>query len=338
MPKNRNAQLRYQIIDRCLKNRGRRWTWQDILEKVNEGLRKDDDKSEGIGKTTLYEDLKNIEYRIYKLEIQKIKEGKTTYLRYANSADSINNQPLSETEAKQLKAAIMVISRFKGAPQFDWIHEIIPILESKMGLLKTDREIISFESNIDYSGAVHIPALFNAILNMRVVRLSYQDFKSPIAYEQEIHPQYLKQYNSRWFIMSFMDKWGHKPQTHALDRIKEIQEVKTQYRSVKDFDWENYFSDMIGVSKFDKGPIEVKLLILDDEQAAYINTKPLHQSQKKMRKVENGYETSITVIHNYELEKQLLSFGERVIVLEPITLKDILKERAKKLHIFYQEM
>lgn len=336
MPKNRNALLRYQVIDRCLKNRGRKWTWKDIQMKVNEALYEDDPESEGIGKTTLYEDLKNIE-KIYKLEIEKIKESKTTFLRYANPSDSINNQPLSETEAKQLKAAIMVISRFKGPPQFDWIHEIVPILESKMGLLKTDREIISFESNIDYSGAIHIPTLFNAIHNKRALKLTYQDFRSPMAYEVEIHPQYLKQYNSRWFIMSFMDKWAGKPQIHALDRIKEIKELDTEYRFVKDFDWDNYFSDMIGVSRFDTGSVLVRLLILDDEQAAYIDTKPLHQSQKKMKKVEGGYETSITVIHNYELEKQLLSFGERVLVLEPLTLRESLQTRIKKLCAVYEK-
>src|SRR5579875_1488046 len=157
MPANRNALLRYQIIDKCLRNRGRRWTWQDIIQKVNEGLQADNPKSNGIGKTMLYEDLKNIEYKIYKLEIERIKEGKTTYLRYADPDASINNQPLSDKEAMQIKDAIMVISRFKGLPQFEWIHEIIPILESKMGLIETEREIISFESNIDYTGARHIP-------------------------------------------------------------------------------------------------------------------------------------------------------------------------------------
>lgn len=335
MPANRNALLRYQIIDKCLRNRGRQWTWQDILDEVNEALIADNPNSNGIGKTTLYEDLKSIEYKIYNLEIEKIKDGKTTYLRYANPNDSINSQPLSEKEAKQLRAAIMVISRFKGMPQFEWIHEIIPILESKMGLIETEKEIISFESNLDYSGAIHIPALYNAIQNRKALKLSYQDFKSAFPYEVEIHPQYLKQFNSRWFVMSFTEKWANRPQTHALDRIKEIQEVKTKYITVKDFDWDDYFADMIGVSKFDKGPIEVKLLILDDEQASYINTKPLHQSQKRLKKVEGGYETSINVIHNYELEKLILSFGERIKVLSPLILRDKIKERVNKLINYY---
>ena len=337
MPANRNAILRYQIIDKCLRNRGRRWTWQDIIDKVNEGLLADNPKSNGIGKTTLYEDLKNIEYKIYNLEIEKIKEGKTTYLRYADSNASINNQPLSEKEAKQIRDAIMVISRFKGLPQFEWIHEIVPILESKMGLIETEKEIISFESNLDYTGAKHIPTLYNAIQNKKALKLTYQDFKSPIAYEIEIHPQYLKQFNSRWFIMSFIDKWEDKPQINALDRILEIEESKTKYRTVKDFNWDDYFSEMVGVSRSEVNPVEVKILITDEVEASYINTKPLHQSQRKLKKVEGGYETSIFVIPNIELEKLILSFGENVKILSPVSLKEKIKSRAEKLNQHYNE-
>lgn len=337
MPTNRNALLRYQTIDKCLSNRSRKWTWKKILEKVNEALIADNPKSSGIGKTTLYEDLKNIEYKIYNIEIEKIKEGKTTYLRYANPNDSINSQPLSDQEGKKIKDAIMVISRFKGLPQFEWIYEIIPVLESKMGLIEMEKEIISFESNLDYTGSKHISALYAAIQNRKVVKLSYQSFKNPFPIEIEIHPQYLKQYNSRWFVMSFIDEWGEKPQINALDRIIEIEESNTEYQSIVDFNWQDYFSDMVGVSRPDSEVVEVKILITDEIEASYINTKPLHQTQKKLKKVDAGYETSIFVIPNIELEKLVLSFGENVKILSPGSLKEKIKDRVDKLNQHYCE-
>jgi len=338
MPITRNALLRYQTIDKCLRNRGRRWTWQDILEEVNDALTIVDPKSGGIGKTTLYDDLKNMEFNIYHLEIERIKEGKNSYLRYANPNDSINSQPLSEKEAEQLRAAIMVISRFKGMPQFEWVHEIIPIIESKMGLVKLEKEIISFESNLDYSGAEHIPALFNAILNKLCIRITYQSFKSKDLQEFEVHPQYIKQYNNRWFLMHLEEKWGNKPQIKALDRIKAIIELSKPYLEIRGVNWEDYFSDMIGVTRFDKEPVEIKLLITDAEQAAYIETKPLHETQKKMRKTALGYETSITVIPNYELEKLILSFGERVVILTPPELCGTIKSKAEKMAANYDNI
>lgn len=335
MPINKNALLRHQIIDSCLRNRGRKWTWKNILDRINEEIFKLYPQNCGISKTTLYEDLKDIEYRIYKLEIEKVKEGRTIYLRYLNANDSITKTPLNEVEISQLKAAISIISRFKGLPQFDWLYEIIPILESKLGLLDVKKEIISFDSNIDYLGGKHIPTLLNAILNKRVLLLSYQNFKSRSGFEIEVHPQYLKQYNSRWYLMSFSNEWGDKPQTHALDRITNIHEVQTKYCEQPNFDWDEYFSDIIGVTKYSKDPIEVKLLIMDEEQASYIETNPLHQSQKKLKKVNNGFITSISIIPNYELEKIILSFGERIKVISPQSLVDTIKLRISKMTVNY---
>ena len=335
MPSNRNAQLRHQIIDRCLQNKGRKWTWKDIQKKINEALIEDNPKSKGIGKTTFFEDLKDIEYRIYKSEIKKTVVGKTTYYSYADSNYSINNHLLSETEAAQLKSAIMVLSRFKGMPQFEWINEIIPMLESKMGLVKTDQEVISFENNPEYVGLSNISDLFNAVVNKRVLKISYCDFKSSVAYDVEFHPYHLRQYNSRWFVFGYNPLAAYKIQNLALDRIKKIEEISEEYKPA-DIDWEDYFFDMIGVTKFSVEPVEIKLLITDAEQAAYIETKPIHHSQKKLKQVEGGYETRIKVIPNYELEKLILSFGERVKILSPKSISQKLRMRITKLYFLYE--
>jgi hypothetical protein len=333
-----NVLFRYMELDKCLSNTGRKWTWEDLLEKINLAIEINFPGSNGISKTTLFDDLRNMK-SIYrdKVEIINIKDGKTSYWTYANPGESIFGHLLNETEVQKLKEAITILSKFKGLPQFDWIHEVIPIIKSKMGLVETGREIISFESNIDYSGAKFIQPLFDAILNSRVLRIVYQSFKNSSPFEVEVHPQYLKQYNSRWFLMSFMDKWKNKPQVHALDRIKEIHETGSISKIPDNFDWDDYFSDMVGVSKEDSEPVEVKLLISDAEQASYIETKPLHQSQKKIKKVESGYETSIKVIPNYELEKLMLSFGERVKIMCPTSLKTKLKERISKAYTNYEQ-
>ena len=73
-------------------------------------------------------------------------------------------------------------------------------------------------------------------------------------------------------------------------------------------DWDDYFSDFIGVTKLESKSVQIKILIMDIVQAAYIRTKPIHQTQKQIKQVTGGFETSIDVIPNYELEKLILSF------------------------------
>jgi predicted DNA-binding transcriptional regulator YafY len=336
MPKNKNAQLRYQIIDRCLKNHSIKWTWQNLLDKINEELLEKHSDADGISKSMFFKDIENMQEVYEEIEIEKIKDGKTKYYRYSETSKSINEQPLNETEVMQLKSATMVLSRFKGMPQFEWVNEIIPLLESKMGLVKTDKEVITFESNPDYIGLPHIPILFNAIANKRVLEITYRNFKSSVAYDVELHPYHLRQYNSRWFVFGYSSSWPDKIQNLALDRIKKIEELPIKYRK-DDTNWDDYFADMIGVTKFNLSPVEIKLHITDAEQAAYIQTKPIHQTQKQLRQVENGYETSIKIIPNYELESLLLSFGERIKIISPKSVQEKIKKRVNQMVLNYSE-
>ena len=322
MPVNRNALLRYQIIDRCLCNKGRKWTWKAILEEINKEL--ENEYIEQIGKTTFFKDIRDIE-QVYNTTVEKFygENKKVVYYRYEDPEFSIRKQPIYEHEVAQFKASIQMLSRFKGLPQFEWVNEMIPMLETKLGLGTTqEKNIISFDSNDDYRGLEFITPLFNAIMYKRALSIIYQDFKSPVQYEIEFHPYHLKQYNSRWFVFgNDPNKLNIKVICLALDRIKEINEKDLPYIEC-DINWEDYFSDIIGVTKHNAPIEEIRILIKSEEQAAYIETKPLHQSQKRIKKTELGYETSIRVIPNYELTKLLLSFGERVEILNPLNLRD----------------
>jgi predicted DNA-binding transcriptional regulator YafY len=230
--------------------------------------------------------------------------------------------------------------KFKGLPQFTWINEIVAEIKTKLKLeMNGDHpEIMSFESNDDYEGLIHITDLFNAIINKRVLNIKYKPFSSPVAKELEFHPYYLKQFNSRWFVL------GHNPvvtkykyENLALDRILKngISESKKLYKDHEE-DWQDYFSDFIGVSREKGKPEQIKIVIVDEEQANYIRTKPIHQTQNQnFKKVEGGYETSIKVIPNYELYKLLLSYGERIKVVSPENVREEMRRRILEMKNLY---
>lgn len=62
----------------------------------------------------------------WNIPLERIKDGRKKIFRYKDLAFSINNQPLNELEAEQLKSAMFVLKRFKGLPQFKWINELLP--------------------------------------------------------------------------------------------------------------------------------------------------------------------------------------------------------------------
>jgi predicted DNA-binding transcriptional regulator YafY len=103
----------------------------------------------------------------------------------------------------------------------------------------------------------------------------------------------------------------------AIDRIKSIETSNVYFIPNTTIDWQDYFSDMIGVSKPIDGKTEEIILHFNQQTGKYMENKPIHETQKHKWINENTFEVKIKVIPNYELERLILSYGESVKVLEP---------------------
>ena len=57
MPVNRNALIRYKTIDKCLQNRYREWTLEDLIEACSEALYEYEGITKGISKRTIQLDI-----------------------------------------------------------------------------------------------------------------------------------------------------------------------------------------------------------------------------------------------------------------------------------------
>lgn len=81
------------------------------------------------------------------------------------------------------------------------------------------------------------------------MKIKYKSFTSNQIIEQTIHSYYLKQYNNRWFL------FGKHPDYEgitnlALDRIEdEITETNKAYIPNTEYNYDEYFEDIIGVTK-----------------------------------------------------------------------------------------
>jgi predicted DNA-binding transcriptional regulator YafY len=322
-------------LDRCFQNFGKEYSIDDLLIAVNAAIVEYDVKSSGIEIRTLRKDLAFMRSEPgYNAPIETYKGSNgINYYRYDVKNFSINKRPINDTEAEQLKKAISVLQRFEGSPEFEWVNEIAPLLNDKFGLKSQEKKVMSLESNIDYTGYDYITPLFNAIVNKTVVKIMYEPFNKE-AYQITFHPYFLKQYNNRWFIFGYNEFNQNSQWNLALDRIKgDIEKTNLKYE--KDItNWDDFFEEMIGVTKpLNQQPEEVKLLF-DKYQTPYVLTKPLHSSQRNKLLEDGSLEIRINVILNYELETRILSFGEKVKVIAPETLVkkifnriNLLKER-----------
>lgn len=294
--------------------------WEDLLRECNESLSVLDPENSGIQRRQLFEDIRFMESEQgWAILLERNHYGRRVFYRYSDISYSINNHPLSHTEAQQIRSALQIFSRLSGAPQFEWINELIPRLESRFGLIDQKGELIRFDSNLDLKGINFLPILFNTILNERVLKILYRDFKSELPYEVTIHPHFLRQYNNRWFLLGLNEENNIPNWTLALDRIESLEETISIFNP-SDIDWDEYFYDLIGVTRPKGVSLQEIILNFSPEVAPYILTKPLHPTQKHKYSPE-GIEVKIKVIPNYELEVLILSFGENVKVVFPEDLK-----------------
>lgn len=337
MPITKNAMIRYQCLDRCFRNPGKRYYLTDLLEECNKALMELDPQSSGIARRQLYDDITFMESsQGWSIPLERVKDGRRKYFRYEDPGFSINNQPINELEAEQLKSAMLVMSRFKGLPQFQWINEILPKLDQAFNFSEDTSGIISFDNNEFLKGLEFIDPIFNAILYKKVLKVNYQSFNNPEPVQIFFSAYHLKEYNNRWFVFGKNADYNNLINL-ALDRIVEVEEASAPYEPTR-INFEEYFEDALGVSIVPGQEPQKIILRIEKSLWPYIKTKPIHGSQKVLCRKEEYTYVQLELIPNYELESQILQFGEKMEVIEPGELRATIAYRIRKTELMYKDI
>jgi len=335
---NKNALLRYKILDNCFRNPGRKFFIEDLIKECEKVLLELYPESNGISRRQIFEDIAFMESSAgWSIELEKSRQGRKVFYRYVDISFSINNMPLNDLEINQLKTTIEILSQFKGMPQFDWINEMVPKLQQGISPERESTTIIEFDGNQYLKGIEHLGPIHNAIFYKKVLQIEYHPFGQLKSFIVIIHPYFLKQYNNRWFLFGYNPENQRNDWNLALDRIVSLAEVAGKYKKNTEIDWNDYFEDIIGVTKpADSKPSKVILHFLG-RTGNYMETKPIHGSQKSKWITDNILEVTLEIIINYELERLILSYAESVTVIKPQSLIEAVKGRLKEAYFKYND-
>lgn len=331
MATNKNALIRYKVLDNCFRNPGRRYFIDDLIAECESVLLEIDPESNGISRRQLFDDIAFMESKEgWGIELDKLRDGKKVYYRYTDMSFSINNMPLNEVEINQLKAAVDILSQFKGMPQFEWVNELVPKLQQGIATDEASATIMEFDSNQYLKGIEHLGPLHNAIFYKKVLSISYQPFEYDFPSDVVIHPYFLKQYNNRWFLFGYNPEKEKYDWNLAIDRIISIKEIKGNYHKNTMLDWNEYFEDIIGVTKPVDAVLENVVLHFIGKTGKYMENKPLHGSQKSKWLDDITLEVNLQLIINYELERLILSYANSVSVIHPLSLANVIQNRLEE--------
>lgn len=329
MPTNRNALIRYRTIDNCLRNRQRRWTLQDLVDKCSDALYEFEGIDKGVSTRTIQVDIQMMrsEKLGYNAPIVVVNKR---YYTYADDKYSITNVPLTAQDMNMLTEAVLLLKQFKDFSRFGELSSIVSKLESQVYSQRHNLPpVIDFEKNENLKGLEFLDPIYQAIINRHVILLTYQPFKAPEPSLLKLHPWLLKEFRNRWFLFGVLEEGG-RLLNFALDRIQQIELLQeAPYYKDEKFDPSIYFKDIVGVSLYDQEPVQEVILFVEANNAPYVLTKPFHHSQKVLEQTENGILISINVRINFELERDLLGMGETITIVSPQVLRENIKRRVE---------
>lgn len=321
MPLNKNALIRYRTIDKCLQNKYRQWTLEDLIEACSDALYEFEGKKVSISKRTVQLDIQTM--RSEKLGYNApIEVYDKKFYRYADEDFTITDIPLTETDMNVLTETVEMLKQFKDFSLFSEVSDIIQRLEDKIYVEKTNNQpIIHFDRNESLKGIHFLETLYQAILKKIVLKIEYQSFKSREPRTYTFHPYLLKEFNNRWFLVGKHD--ADSPLINfALDRMIKVDfDLNIPYLE-EHIDADEYYKDVIGVTVNQGNRAENVVFWVDNANAPYVKTKPLHSSQKIVEEQENGTVFQIKVKPNLELERMILGFGDSLEVISPKKLRN----------------
>ena len=315
MATNKNAQLRYHVLDKCFSNPYRRFSIEDLINAVNEKLM--DINGTQVSLRQIRADIKFMRDSCgYDAPIETyLLEGKKQYYKYLDPDFRIFGKEISEEALEAVRKTVGLLNQYRELPQNGWMEEIISTLEVNLGLRPDVSQFVSIEKNERLKGLHFLSEIIDHTINKQVLKVAYKPYRGD---EREItlHPYHIRQYNNRWFLFGWDEEIG-KITNLALDRINGVKrENSVIFNERQRVDFTYYFDDIVGVSipSSEKEPENI-IIKFSTERLPYILTKPIHSSQRQIESKKDCIE--IFVIPTRELDSLILSYGADAKVISP---------------------
>jgi len=268
------------------------------------------------------------------------KTGKGKAFRYVGEKDDPLSAERQAIEQKRIEDYVEFCKASAGILPSSWFSSYF---ENTQLLLDSTREVESGMNQIqssleqDLTNMDLLPVFNKAISNKQVLRFSYQRFGQE-PFVLTFHPQFLKEYNGRWFVFGEADRKPFQAYNVPLDRIVgELSEVNdVDYIPAPKGFYQEYFKNIIGVTHEKGAKVEDVIIRTKTEyQHGLLLTKPFHHSQKEILPYgeHDGQwygEVRLIIEPNRELRGRILLYGENLEVISPQSLREQIKEIIRK--------
>lgn len=324
MSQTKEAYIRYRIIDRMLVNR-KEVTLRDMQLEIEEVLGK------SMSDRTIKRDIEAMRFDTelnFNAPIDYDRRDRVYY--YSVKGYSINKLPLAEEDMNALFFARGILEQFSNSDILAGVEGAVQKIADHLRIREktTPSELsdyVDFENVPGMAGSEYLGPLLNYIRQKKVILLTYKAFYNQKPTPHLFHPYLLKEYHNRWYVFGYEEYWDAL-RIYGLDRIIEIKPELGKKFKEPTTQSKEYFRNIIGVTRFEDTEPEKIRLKFSKQQAPYVLSQPLHESQLVEETTDDYTIISLNVHNSPELEILLLGWGSEVLVLEPEQLRKQIAE------------
>ena len=168
-----------------------------------------------------------------------------------------------------------------------------------------------------------LTTVIQAIRDNRKLKVRYQGYRMEEERTFELEPYFIREFKRRWYL------YGHKsydkdfkPHMYALDRMLEAEILQDTFKMPEDLDAKAWFQSLYGIRKYVDMKSQQILLKVYGKQVRYFRSLPLHSTQEEVE-THKGYSIfAYNLAPDYDFKQDILSFGDTVEVLEPVSLRE----------------
>lgn len=330
MSLNKEAHLRYKIIDSCIGNKNKPFPSMNYLIESLEGK---------LGKTftvsTIQKDIKSMKEDDVLGFSAPIKYSKSNEGYYYSDADySISKLPLTVDESNTFLETMDLLEIIAEKSISDEAKGAYIKLKNHLSLNKHQtKSIIPYvvsQRAPQQWGFFHYKALLEHIKRKEPFTMIYYSLKENEMVEETTHPYQLLEFDARWYLLGYSES-KKRLRVYGLERIMPDWDVnkKITFKESKRKEVVKYSKNMYGVYPLYEAKKQLIKFYVSKSYEYILEMNPLHSSQKI---VDRNHEliTLITVelIPTHELIRWFLANCENVMV-DTDNIKDIIKDIAR---------
>ena len=172
------------------------------------------------------------------------------------------------------------------------------------------------------TGVENVQKILEAIDQKRGIECDYYSFNKQSVKKQLLIPYFLRTWEQRWYLAAEPDNHHHGISVFALERMENLKLTEERITPSNKVSVEDYFDGCFGVNHSDAAKPERILIKVYSNQADYVRTLPIHESQKEIETTNDWSIFEYHIIPCFNFYQQLLWHREKLEVLEPQYVKE----------------